>query len=145
LINLRNGLGMVSERLEAGEDREGRLAFRGLRKRIEEELVDLVPAERGRSVAWILDAEGYSERFSLQLPLRGDVVVADAKPFVSPLVDIADRGAPTGVILVGGELVRLVQIEQAEATEPENSSYELTLGDWRPFGGSAGGSSARGL
>jgi hypothetical protein len=38
-----------------------------------------------------------------------------------------------------------VQIEQAEATEPENSSYELRLGDWRPFGGTAGGSPARGL
>jgi peptide subunit release factor 1 (eRF1) len=70
--------------------------------------------------------------------------VADTKPFVSPLVDIADRGAPTGVVLVGGELVRVVQIEQGEATEPENSSFELTLGDWRPFGGSAGGSPARG-
>ncbi|HEY3727419.1 MAG TPA: VLRF1 family aeRF1-type release factor [Solirubrobacteraceae bacterium] len=145
LINLRNGLGMISDRLEAGGDREDRLAFRGLRKRIEEELLDLDPAARARSIAWILDADGYSERFSLQLPLRGDVAVANAKPFVSPLVDIADRGAPTGVILVGGELVRLVQIEQAEATEPENSSYELTLGDWRPFGGTAGGSPARGL
>jgi Bacterial archaeo-eukaryotic release factor family 10 len=145
LINLRNGLGTISERLEAGDDRDDRLSFRALRKRIEEELVDLDPAERGRSVAWILDADGISERFGLQLPLRRDAVVANTKPFVSPLVDIADRGAPTGVILVGGDLVRLVQIEQAEATEPENASYELSLGDWRPFGGSAGGSPARGL
>jgi hypothetical protein len=145
LIALRNGLGMISGRLEAGGDREDRLTFRALRERIEEELVDLNPPERARSVAWILDADGNSERFSLQLPLRGDKVVADTKPFVSPLVDIADRGAPTGVILVGGELVRLMEIEQAEASEPENSSYELSLGDWRPFGGSAGGSPARGL
>jgi stalled ribosome rescue protein Dom34 len=49
------------------------------------------------------------------------------------------------VILVSGELVRLVQIEQAEASEPPDSTYELSLGDWRPFGGSAGGSPARGL
>jgi stalled ribosome rescue protein Dom34 len=46
---------------------------------------------------------------------------------------------------VGGDLIRLVQIEQAEATEPENSSFELSLGDWRPFGGTAGGSPQRGL
>lgn len=145
LIELRNGLRVISERLESGDDRESRLAFRDLRQRIEHGLLELTPAERARSVAWVLDADGYSERFSLQLPLRRDRIVADTKPFVSPLVDIADRGAPTGVILVGGDLVRVVQIEQAEATEPENSSFELTLGDWRPFGGSAGGSAERGL
>ena len=56
-----------------------------------------------------------------------DAAVADAKPYVSPLVDVADRGAPVGVILVGGDLVRIVQIEQAEAetqarAKAENSS-----------------------
>jgi hypothetical protein len=145
LIALRNGLGAVSDRLEAGKNRTDRLAFRALRRRIEDELVTLTPAERARSVAWILDTDGNSQRFSLQLPLRSDKVVADVKPFVSPLVDVVDRGALTGVILVGGELVRIVQVEQAEATEPENSSYELQLGDWRSFGGTAGGSPERGL
>lgn len=145
LIALRNGLGAIATRLKAGDDRENRLAFRGLRKRIEQELGDLSPTGRARSVAWILDSEGSSERFSLQLPVHTDKAVADTKPFVSPLVDIADRGARTGVILVAGDLVRLVQIEQAEATEPQASTYELSLGDWRPFGGSAGGSPARGL
>jgi hypothetical protein len=145
LINLRNGLRAISDRLEAGDDRADRLGFRALRTRIEQELIDLDPGKRARSVAWMLDGDGYSDRFSLRLPLRGDSVVADAKPFVSPLVDIADRGARTGVILVGGDVVRLVQIEQAEATEPENPSYQLSLGDWRPFGGTGGGSPARGL
>lgn len=145
-VALRNGLGAISERLEAGDDRDDRLAFRALRERIEAELVALDPAERARSVAWFLDVDGKdSKRFSLQLPVRDDVVVWDAKPFVSPLVDIADRGAPTGVILVSGEVVRLLQIEQAEATEPENSTFELELGDWRPFGGSAAGSPGRGV
>jgi hypothetical protein len=145
LIELRNGLRAISELLEAGDDRENRLAFRELRTRIEEELTELTPAERGRSLTWIGGVDGASERFTLQLPLRRDRTVADVKPFVSPLVDIADRGAPVGVILVGGDLIRLVQIEQAEATEPENSSFELSLGDWRPFGGTAGGSPQRGL
>ena len=123
-IALRNGLMTISERLEAGDDRDDRLAFRGLRERIEQELVDLGPAERARSVAWFLDLDGArSRRYSLQLPLRDNDVVADRKPFVSPLVDIADRGARTGVILVGGDLVRLLQIEQAEPSEPANSIY----------------------
>jgi hypothetical protein len=145
LIELRNGLRQISDRLESGNDRENRLAFRELRTRIEEELIELPPSERARSVTWFVDADGTSGRFSLQLPLRRDRTVADTKPFVSPLVDIADRGAPVGVVLVGGDLIRIVQIEQAEASEPENSTFELTLGDWRPFGGTAGGSPARGL
>jgi protein required for attachment to host cells len=144
-IALRDGLSTLSERLEASDNRDDRLAFRSLRERIEEELVDMEPAERARSVALFFDIDGgQSQRFSLQLPLRGDAVVGDTRPFVSPLVDIADRGAPTGVILASGQLVRLLQIEQSEVTEPENSTFELTLGDWRPFGGSAGGSPARG-
>ena len=145
LIELRNGLRAISERLESGDDRENRLAFRALRPGIEKQLLELTPGERARSVTLILDADGTSGRFSLQLPLRRDRTVADTKPFVSPLVDIADRGARVGVVLVGGDLIRIVQIEQAEATEPENSSFELSLGDWRPFGGSAGGSPARGV
>jgi hypothetical protein len=149
LIELRNGLRVVSERLEKGDDRDARLAFRSARKQIEQRLTDLTAAERARSVAWMLavdgDMDGDSELFSLQLPLRRDRIVADHKPFVSPLVDIADRGSPTGLILVGGELIRLAQIEQAEVTEPENSTFELSFGDWRPFGGSAGGSPERGV
>jgi hypothetical protein len=145
LIELRNGLRAITDRLESGDDRESRLAFRTLRTRIEEELTELPPGERARSVTWFLDSDGTSGRFSLQLPLRRDRAVADVKPFVSPLVDIADRGAPVGVVLVGGDLIRIVQIEQAEATEPENSSFELSLGDWRPFGGTAGGSPDRGV
>lgn len=145
-VALRNGLAAVGERLEAGDDREDRLAFRDLRERIELELTELEPSERGRSVAVFVDVDGdSSERFVLQLPLREDTVVWDAKPFVSPLVDIADRGAPTGIVLISGDVVRLIQIEQAEPSEPENSTFELELGDWRPFGGTAAGSSGRGV
>lgn len=143
-VALRDGLSTLAERLEAGHDREVRLAFRALRGRIEEELVDMDPVERARSVALFVDIEGgQSQRFSLQLPLHGDALVGADRPFVSPLVDIVDRGARTGVILANGEFVRLLQIEQAEATEPENSIFELTLGDWTRFAGSAGGSKAR--
>ncbi len=144
-IALRDGLGALAERLEENGSREDRLAFRPLRERIEKELLELEPSERARSVAMFFDiAGGEAKRFSLQLPLRRDAVVGDSRPFVSPLVDIADRGSPTGVILATGDMVRLLQIEQSEATEPENSIFELELGDWRKFGGTAGGSAARG-
>ena len=145
LIELRNGLRTISDRLESGDDRTNRLAFRALRPQIEQELTQLGPTQRARSVALIVDAEGTSERFSFQLPLRRDRAVADTKPFVSPLVDIADRGAPVGVILVSGDVIRVLEIEQGEVAEPEDSTFELSLGDWRPFGGSAGGGPGRGL
>ena len=145
-IALRNGLSAISDRLQADDDRDARLAFRGLRERIERELVELEPAQRARSVAWFLDLDGRrSERYSLQLALRDSTVIADPRPCIAPLVDIADRGAPTGVILVGGDIVRLLSIEQGEPGEPENSTYELSRGDWRPFRGSAGGGPTRGL
>ena len=48
-------------------------------------------------------------------------------------------------MLVSGDVVRLLGIEQAEPTEPENSTFELELGDWRPFGGTAAGSPGRGV
>lgn len=144
-IALRNGLRAVSDRLEAGDDRELRLSFRSLRQRVEEELIDLDPARRGRSVAWFVDAEGGElGRFGLQIPVREDLVVWDRRPFVSPLVDVADRGAATGVVLVGLEHVRLLEIEQGEVSEPEDPSYEIELGDWRRYGGTGGGSPERG-
>jgi protein required for attachment to host cells len=144
-IALRDGLSTLAEQLEDSGSREERLAFRPLRERIEKELLELEPSERARSVAMFFDiAGGDARRFSLQLPLRRDAVVGDSRPFVSPLVDIADRGSPTGVILATGDMVRLLQIEQSEASEPENSTFELELGDWRKFGGTAGGSPARG-
>ncbi len=140
-VALRDGLSALGNRLEADGDRDTRLAFRALRTRIEDELVEMEPAARARSVALFVDVNGgRAERFSLQLPVRADMVVGDRRPFVSPLVDIADRGASTGVILASGETVRLLQIEQGEVAEPANSTFELTLGDWRPFAGSAGGS-----
>jgi hypothetical protein len=36
-----------------------------MRERIEHEALDLSPSERARSVTWILDEDGNSNRFSL--------------------------------------------------------------------------------
>lgn len=144
-VALRNGLRALDHQLDDGDDRDGRQAFRQLHERIETELIELEPAERGRSVVWFLAADGETlGRFTLQLPLREDRVVWDQRPFVSPLVDVADRGAPVGIVLVGLENVRLLQIEQGEVSEPDHSEFHLELGDWRPYGGSTSGSPQRG-
>ncbi|HVP02682.1 MAG TPA: VLRF1 family aeRF1-type release factor [Solirubrobacteraceae bacterium] len=145
-IEVRNGLRAIAERLEAGDDRDARLGFRALRERAEAGLHALTPAERARSVAWFVEADGSTTaRYALHLPVRRGAVVWDRKPFVSPLVDVVDRGAPTGIVIVGREHVRLLHLEQGETGEPDAPVYELALGDWRAFGGSAGGSPARGM
>jgi Bacterial archaeo-eukaryotic release factor family 10 len=144
-IEVSNGLSAVGERLERDGARDERLAFRDLARQVESTLTLLEPTERGRSVAVFVRPDGTIEhRLRLQLPVRATRVVWDDKPFVSALVDIADRGARTGVILVSGDAVRLLEVEQGEPGEPADSTFELELGDWRPYGGSAGGSPARG-
>lgn len=144
-IELRNGLRAVGERLAGDGDRLQQRSFETLRTRVERGLAELSPSERGRSVVWFLHADGRtSRRLSLQLPVRRDAVVWDDRPFVSPLVDVVDRGAATGVVLVGGDSIRLLQIQTGHIDEPEDSTYELSLGDWRPFKASASANPARG-
>ena len=44
---------------------------------LDTETTGLEPAQRGRSVAWFVDADGdWSERFTLQLPLRAGTRVS---------------------------------------------------------------------
>jgi hypothetical protein len=144
-IRLRHGLRAIAEQLETGDDREAMLAFRTLGERIESELIELPPASWGRSIAWFVGAGGaIDQRMTLQLPVAHNRVVWDALPFVSPLLEVADHGAPSGVVLVDGEYVRLLHIEQGEVQEPENSLLEIELGDWHAYGGTMGGSPERG-
>jgi hypothetical protein len=75
---------------------------------------------------------------------RADLVRWDRRPFLSPLVDVADRGRATGLVLVTGERVRLLHWEGGRVVEPERSLYELELGDWREYAAYAMANPARG-
>lgn len=130
-IALRNGLRAVEAQLEAGDDRDARLAFRGLADRLDAELPDLDPAERGRSVSVFVTADGTLDvRVTLQLPLAADTVRWDRRPFISPLVDVVDHGRATGLVLVDGDEVLLLHWEAGHVTEPDRARYTLELGDW---------------
>jgi Bacterial archaeo-eukaryotic release factor family 10 len=138
VVALRNGLRDVGRQVEVAS-REQRLAVRALSRRVEAELLELVPAERGRGVAWFLTPDGaLDRRISLQLAPRWD-----ERPFVSPLVDVADRGRAAGLVLVAGERVRLLHWEGGRVREPERSLYELELGDWREYAAYAMANPAR--
>jgi hypothetical protein len=136
---LSGGLGEVAERLEAGGDRDARLAFRDLHERLLAEAEGLDPAALGRGVAWFVALDGsLDERFVSRLPLAADLVRLDARPFVSPLVDLVARGAPAGIVLVGHENVRLLEWGHGWIDEAADFELELDQGDWRPYRGSAG-------
>jgi hypothetical protein len=101
LVELRNGLREVGRAVEQDEPRNERLALRELRERVEREVLALEPAGRGRGLAWFLTADGgLDQRFTLQLPPTSTLARWDDLPFVSPLVEVADRGRPAGLVLV---------------------------------------------
>jgi len=134
LVEVRNGLREVSRIAEEGEARDRRMALREVRERAERDLLALEPASRGRGQAWFLTADGtLDERLTLQLPPASTLVRWDDLPFVSPLVDVADRGRPAGLVLVSREVVRLLHWQDGLVTEPPESLYEIEPGRWRDY------------
>lgn len=148
LLELRNSLREVSREVDMRESREHRIPFRELRERVERDVVELEPAERGRGLAWFRTADGcLDQRFTLQLPPLGTLARWDDRPYVSPLAEVAGRGRPTGLVLVSAEAVRLLHWQDGRVTEPEQSLYEIELDEWRDYDAYAGypGRSAAGL
>jgi hypothetical protein len=114
LVELRNGLREVADTVNAEEPRSQRLARRELSARAESEVLALNPSDRARGLAWFLTSDGaVNLRFPLQLPPRATLVRWDDRPFVSPLVDVVDRGRPTGLVLVSAEAIRLLHWQLA--------------------------------
>jgi hypothetical protein len=133
LVALRNGLRDVARAVEEHGPREERLALRELLPRVETEIASAA-AERGRGLAWFVTTDGeLDRRLTLQLPPRNHVVRWDARPFVSPLVDVADRGRPVGIVLIGTHAMRLLHWEGGLIDEPERSLYEFDPGEWRDY------------
>ncbi len=145
LVALRNGLRAIAGTLTEDVPREQRLAFRELQERVERELLALEPAQRARGLAMFVTASGsIDHRVALQLPPREHVVRWDRRPFISPLVDVADRGRPAGLVLVAGDAVRVLHWEAGRVHEPDDSLYELELGEWRQYAAYAMANPARG-
>ena len=136
---LTNGLGEVAEQVERGEDRDSKLAFRDLHERLLAQAEALDGPELGRSVAWFVALDGsLEERHVSRLPVADHLVRLDARPFVSPLVDLVERGAPAGIVLVGQEGVRLLEWAHGWIDETDDFELEIDHTQWRPYRGSAG-------
>ena len=134
LVELRNSLREVGREVDMRESRERRIAMRELRERMERDVLALEPAERGRGLAWFRTADGaLDHRVTLQLPPLRTLARWDDRPYVSPLVEVAGRGRPIGLVLVSAEAVRLLHWQDGRVTEPARSLYEIEPGESRDY------------
>jgi hypothetical protein len=143
-VALRTALQDITAWVEEHAAREERLALRGLQLEAQRELAGLPAEQRGRGIAWFVSPDRQLDRrFTLQLPPSRDSVRWDARPFVSPLVELVDRGRPVALVLIALDSVRLLTWEGGRVTEPVRSVYDLELGDWRDYAGYAAANPAR--
>jgi len=141
---LTTGLNEIADELEREGDRETRLAFRSLHERVLDELGSLDGPALGRSLVRFVSLDGaLDERYTARLPLRASLVRLDARPFVSPGVDLVDRGAPAGVVLVGHDRVRVLEWAHGWIDEAADLELEIDRSDWRRYKGSAGSARQR--
>ena len=60
------------------------------------------------------------------------------------VADVLDRGQRTGLVLVSRDHIRMLEWDDGHAKDLEESTYDLELGDWRDYRGSARPNPSRG-
>lgn len=131
-IALRNGLkALVAGASGNGTNQE---VVRGLADKAERRLEGISAAERARSVALFLSADGSLDQLiHFQIPFRADHVALDTGAVVWPMVDVIDRGSRTGLVLLSHDRIRLLEWQDGIASDKEISTWDLELGDWREY------------
>ncbi len=138
LVTARNQLRAIGTRLEETAPRDDRLAFRALAGRVLDTLAGLSPHELARTLAWFVSLDGaLDRRYVLHLPVAEQIVRLDAGPYVAPLVDLAERGKPTGVILASVEHVRMLTWADGALEEADDTALEVDPSRWRPYRGAS--------
>ncbi len=123
-IEVRNGLREETHRVEAAGDHADRVAFRALRERAERRMAALDPAECGRSFVWLLaDDPAIDQLVTLQLPVDRSEVRWAGRPQIAHLAAARGLGAPTAVVLLGRDLVRLVCWDAGAVVEVEGGRF----------------------
>jgi hypothetical protein len=130
-IDIKNRITELERRIAGDGSQERSRAIREGIARLEAEIDRLTdPEEPGRGrILFAAMTDGWLRCVSTQLPLPNRVVL-DRGPFIHPLLELLDEGAPAGVVLASrtkarllewrlGELIPLQEI-QAEAPRPRH-------------------------
>jgi hypothetical protein len=130
---LRDGLKRVVERSRE-RNRELWVATKATAERILDGFPDARPHQPGRTqIGFVEVAEkpGRERWYSFQLSARATEIVLWQRPYLGPLVELLDDGAPLGVLAVGAERVRLWEWSLGECEEVANWEPEFRKRDWR--------------
>jgi hypothetical protein len=125
-IDVKNRLAELARRLAADAAPERARAVREATARFQEEIERLGDPEepgRGRILFAAIDA-GWLTRVVTQLPLPNRVVL-DQGPFVHPLLELLDEGAPAGVVLASRTEARLLEWRLGELTPLREMQAEI--------------------
>jgi hypothetical protein len=130
---LRDGLKRLVERSRE-RDRELWVAMKATVERIQRSFSDPRPHQPGRTqIGFVEVAEkpGAERWYSFQPTARATEVVLWQRPYLSPLVELLDDGAPLGVLAVGAERVRLWEWSLGECDHIASWEPEFRKREWR--------------
>ena len=135
-IALKNGLKEITASLN-GDHGESE-TVKKLCAEAERRLVSASAAQRGRSIAFFVGGSGTIDSMTtFQIPVRDNRVAIDAGPVIWPMLDVIERGARTGLVLLSHDHIRLLEWADGIARDLEESTFDLELGDWHQYRGPA--------
>jgi hypothetical protein len=130
-IELRNGLAAAIERAEEARLRR---ALEAAAERVAERLGEGGPRGEGRARVGFVEVApkpGHEIWRVLHLAPRRTEIRHAQRPYLRPLLEILDDGAPRGVAVLSAERVRLLEWSLGRIEELEDWDLELLSLDWR--------------
>ena len=132
---VRNCLSATLSADRKGMDREARQALEATAKRLERDLLDDEgsPPEAAGLIGFVEVAGKPAEErwYAVQMPPRRTEVLHAAVPVIHQLLELLDDGAPTGVVVVSSERVRLLDWRLGRIEQLHDWELEYYAGDWR--------------
>jgi hypothetical protein len=130
-VALRDRLDQI---VEAEPDKHGRRpALGATAARITSHFPDELPPSGRCQIGFceVAPKDGRDVWMAVQMPWEETVVVDRDRPYLTPLLELLDDGAPVGVIAVSAERVRLHEWALGNLTDVEDWEAVLFMPDWR--------------
>ena len=145
LVALRNGLRDVSQVAEEQGPREDRLALRELRARVEATCSRPTPTRAPRPELVPHGRRQPGRTGHAAAPTARSRVRWDARPFVSTLVDVEDRGRGAGRVPITAEALIAAAASRPKLAHMRDSSHALAPDTREPTAGPAASLGRMGL